>query len=216
MILRRGLRKRPEIPRAIGDHDGPDLRHAQAELRKRLKKRRHLVPVLENAALAVEQLRVLRQRTGIIRPELTQRRVDQLAPRGGAALEHLKLLRTEQNRRQKPLERRCGLLLHTADVDLPWTPSGENHGASGLPAACGKKRGVQIGKVRAEAHELLRPRRAEAAACGQIRHRLKQIRLALRIFPEDQIDARNEARLQARVISEIVERERLKPHARLP
>ena len=42
-----GLRRKlPQIPRAVGDEDRADLRHAVVELRQRLKQRRPVVIVL--------------------------------------------------------------------------------------------------------------------------------------------------------------------------
>ena len=95
MIFRCRFGKLFEITRAIGHDDGPHLRHAQAEFRQRLQQRRHFVPVLQDPALAVEQLRIFRQCAGVVRPQLAQCRIDELSPGGGTALEHLKLLRTE-------------------------------------------------------------------------------------------------------------------------
>ena len=74
------LAERAQIVGAAGNQDRAYLRHAVVEFRQRIKQRRLLVIVLQNAALAVIELPILGECRGVAGPQLAKCRVQQLSP----------------------------------------------------------------------------------------------------------------------------------------
>ena len=83
------LAERAQIVGAHRDQNRADLRHAVVEFRQRIKQRRLLVIVLQNAAFAVVELPILGKRRGVAGPQLAERRVQQLPPARRSGLQDL-------------------------------------------------------------------------------------------------------------------------------
>lgn len=63
--------------------------------------------------------------------------------------------------------------------------------------------GVQIGKACSEADQLLRLLRAKASAGRQITDRFEKVRLSLRIFAQNQVDAGVQREVQRFIVPEV-------------
>ena len=189
-----GLVQRLDVAGAVMDDPGAQPGHALVILRQDLQKPRLEHMILQDPPLALQAAAVFQQRERVGRPELAQGMVDEPAPGLGSCAQHLQILRAEQHRGKQACQIGARLLFHAAHIELPGPPGGEDHRPQALGPLFVKQLRLQIGKFRAEAHQLRLGSGAEALPLTEIDDGFQEIRFPLGVFAHQQIDARRKGR----------------------
>ena len=145
------------------------------------------MPVLQDDGLLLLQAMIFAQKRGIARPELDDRLIHQPAPLRCAAADDVKIGGTEQDRGERAVQLRRRLF-DAVDPDL-LALSLPQLDLYGLVASVrgDVRKDLRAGVVKAD--QLPVEARAEAAAAREQVHGLQQIRLPLRVFAGDDVDA---------------------------
>ena len=188
VVDRGALGQLAQIPGPGGDEDRPGLGHALVELRQGLQHPGIVDPLLQNGGLLDQEPFILLQGPGIAGPELTKGVVQELSALGRPLFEHKKILRAEQDRVEHAVQLLPGGFFDAGEPQLPGPAAGKQHRAEGLLPPVGFYPGRELGILRAESDQLRLLPGAEGRAAAETADRLQQIRLALGVFPDDQID----------------------------
>ena len=191
------------VIRAVADDLRADARHAQRKVLPHRQQRRLFLAVAQDARLVLVQTVVFLQIARVVRPQLTQRRVEKAPPRRRACAHEHQILRTEQHGLEQALHVALPLLAHAVFVDLH-RPEARQAQLECVLAALRLEFRADECRILAEPQSFLLLRRAEQPHGRAGRRRLEQVGLALPVLAADQIDRRVEDKACILVIAEIL------------
>jgi hypothetical protein len=152
----------------------------------------------------LEQAVIFGKRRRVARAELAEAAVEQPAAQRRPAADNVDIVGTEEHRRQPARQLRCCFQLHVVGVKSAAAHAAEVRLKRLLPAA-GVDDGGDDGVVAVEGDEVFIPLRgAEGVAGGEIVDGLKQVRLPLRVVPDDDVDTFGKLGLKVFVVAKTV------------
>ena len=192
---------------AIIDKHRAALRHAEVEIGERVEQRGVLLRVAQDARLVVVEAVILAQRRVVARAELGEREIHEAPPCRGAVADEQEIVGAEIDGVQHTREIARALAGDLIDAHFPALAAGQLnlHGkvAAGEPCRVGFKGD----------HLLLRAGTGRLGA-GEVDSGLEQIRLALRVLADNDVDRGIEGHALVRVVAEMLQRDGVKSHIR--
>ena len=198
---------------AVIDEHRAALRHAEVEIGERVEQRGVLLRVAQDARLVVVEAVILAQRRVVARAELGEREVHEAPPCRGAVADEQEIVGAEIDGIQHAREITRALAGDLIDAHFPALAAGQLN-LHGKVAAAGKDAAGEPCRVGVKGDHLLLRAGAGRLGAGEIDGGLEQVRLALRVLADDDVDRGIEGHALVRVVAEMLQRDGVKSHIR--